>query len=54
MQALVAELVGTFHFALPTQGLNIQRSMGLTMMPIIPGREGEGAMMPLRVSLAQQ
>ncbi len=54
MQALLAELVENFEYALPKNEFTIARTAAGTMMvPMIRGKEELGSVMPLRVSLVQ-
>ncbi|RDX43906.1 cytochrome P450 [Lentinus brumalis] len=53
LQAVAAELLETFDFALPKDQPHIKRAPAAVMVPIIEGKEELGPAMPLRVSLAQ-
>ncbi len=53
LQAVTAELLETFDFALPKDQPHIKRAPAAVMVPIIEGKEELGPAMPLRVSLAQ-
>ncbi len=53
MQAVSAELIEKFEFALPVDKPHIRRvPAGVTMQPLIEGKEDLGSAMPLRVSIA--
>lgn len=55
MQALVAEIVENFEFAIPEEKQTIRRApVGIAMSPMIEGKEELGTAMPLQVSLVQQ
>ncbi|KAI0794686.1 cytochrome P450 [Fomes fomentarius] len=53
LQAVTAELVEKFEFALPVDKPHIRRAPSGVMLPIIEGKEELGSAMPLRVSIAQ-
>ncbi|KAH9928018.1 cytochrome P450 [Epithele typhae] len=52
LQAVAAELLDQFEFALPEDKPQIKRAPAGTMIPVIDTKEGKKSMMPLRVSLA--
>ncbi|RDX48041.1 cytochrome P450 [Lentinus brumalis] len=55
MQAILAETLENFEFALPKEKLEIIRApAGPLMVPIIRGKEDLGTVMPLRVFLVQK
>lgn len=55
MQALLAEVLENFEFSLPTEKQTITRApAGISMVPMIKGKEELGAAMPLQVSLVPQ
>lgn len=51
MQAILTELIETFEFAKPKQGLDIMRVPAGIMVPMIRGKMHEGVQMPLQVSV---
>lgn len=54
MQMVLAELIETFDFAMPTEDIKILRApVSAFTQPLIEGKEELGASMPLRISLAQ-
>ncbi|KAI0712960.1 cytochrome P450 [Cerioporus squamosus] len=54
MQAILAETLENFEFALPGERQHIKRApAGPLMVPIVEGKEELGSVMPLRVSLVQ-
>ena len=54
LQAVAAELLGQFEFALPEDMHKVLRVPGGTMVPMVEGKDGVTlSAMPLRVSLAQ-
>ncbi len=53
LQAVTAELIEKFEFALPVDKPHIRRAPGAVMLPIVDGKEELGSAMSLRVSIAQ-
>lgn len=54
MQAVLAETLENFEFAVPLEKQDIKRApAGPIMVPILRGKEELGSVMPLRVSLVQ-
>ncbi|RPD57254.1 cytochrome P450 [Lentinus tigrinus ALCF2SS1-7] len=51
LQAVAAELLETFEFALPVPKPTIRRTPAVLMVPVVEGKEDLGFAMPLRVSL---
>lgn len=50
MQAIVFKMLEKYDFAIPREGLEIQRAMGIVMIPLVKGKAHEGAQMPLLVT----
>ncbi|TFK81533.1 cytochrome P450 [Polyporus arcularius HHB13444] len=53
LQAVAAEILETFEFALPEPKPRIRRTPAVLMVPVVEGQEDLGFAMPLRVSLAK-
>ena len=53
LQAVAAELLETFEFALPDDQPQIKRAPAMLMVPVVEGKEELGTAMPLRVALAK-
>ena len=51
--SLLVELIENFKFSLPSEEAEIMRVPAGIMIPMVSGRLGEGAQMPLHVSLVQ-
>lgn len=53
LQAILVELVSTFEFEIPA-GVKITRKQVIVMVPLVEGKESEGAQMPMMVKLADK
>ena len=54
IQALITEVVETFEFREPSEKVELLRALGgALMLPIVRGREEEGTLLPLSVSVAE-
>ena len=53
LQAVAAELLETFEFALPDDQPQIKRAPAMLMVPVVEGKEELGTAMPLRVAVAK-